>query len=178
MYSSCRNDSPPVPVVDIHAVVVEPVPGVPAPRPEHVLEGGQPCADQRHHTKEEGYTQKRRQRLSLLVKGQCWFNFLSHYSYILHQYDLKKRMNRITATWRNGCLKKWSSGSNHTKPTPTKMDVCPKICHQIFLAAKWLVRHSCKIVHAPTSSDDLCLPFCMYPAPWTHNVPAIIWFSA
>ena len=25
---------------------------------------------------------------------------------ILHQNDLKKRINRITATWRNGCFEK------------------------------------------------------------------------
>ena len=40
---------------------------------------------------------------------------------------------------------------------PTKMDVLPKICVQIILAAKWLVQHSSTF---PNHSDDLCLLFC------------------
>ena len=35
---------------------------------------------------------------------------------ILHQDDLKKRMNKITATWRNGCCEKMAA--HHTKPPP------------------------------------------------------------
>ena len=44
---------------------------------------------------------------------------------ILHQDDLKKRVNRITATWRNGCSGKMDDHPVHTKPNyhPTKMDV-------------------------------------------------------
>ena len=34
-----------------------------------------------------------------------WFQFLAALA-ILHQEDLKKRMNIITATWRNGCIEK------------------------------------------------------------------------
>ena len=36
----------------------------------------------------------------------------------------------------------WSSGSHHTKQPQNKMDVLPKTCLQIILAAKGLVRHS------------------------------------
>ena len=36
---------------------------------------------------------------------------------IVHQDDSKKRMNRIMATWQNGCFEK-SSGSHHTKTSP------------------------------------------------------------
>ena len=48
---------------------------------------------------------------------------------ILHQDDLNKRMNRITATCKNGCFDKMDD-SHHTKPPPwapsPKMDVLPK----------------------------------------------------
>ena len=58
--------------------------------------------------------------------------------------DLKKRMNRITATWRSGCLNKMDDHLVHTTPNhhPTKMDVHPKTFLPIILAAKWFVRHS------------------------------------
>ena len=63
---------------------------------------------------------------------------------ILHQDDLKKRMNRITATWQKGCFDQ----PVYTKPNhqPTKMDVLPKTLIQIILAAKWSVRHSSTFV--------------------------------
>ena len=62
----------------------------------------------------------------------------------LYQYDLKKRMNRVMATWWNGCFEKMDDHSVHTipNPHPSKMDVLPKTFIQIILATKWLVRHS------------------------------------
>ena len=58
--------------------------------------------------------------------------------------DLKKRMNRIKASWQNGCCEK---RDYHQVPTisnhhPTKMDVLPNTFVQIILAAKWLAWHS------------------------------------
>ena len=48
----------------------------------------------------------------------------------LHQDDLKKRMNRITATWRNGCFEKMDNHEVHipyqTKPPPYKNGCSPK----------------------------------------------------
>ena len=63
---------------------------------------------------------------------------------ISHHDDLKKRMNRITATWRNGCFGKMDNHLVHTIPNyySKKMDILPKTLAQIILAAKWLVRHS------------------------------------
>ena len=60
---------------------------------------------------------------------------------ILHQDDLKKRMNRLKAT---GCFEKLVDQLVHTIQNhhPTKMDVLPKGFLQIILAAQWLVRHS------------------------------------
>ena len=48
---------------------------------------------------------------------------------ILHQDDLKKRMNRIAATWRNGCFDKMDDHPVRTTPNhhPPKMDVLPKM---------------------------------------------------
>ena len=62
---------------------------------------------------------------------------------ILHQDDLKKRTNRITASWRNGCFKKMAV-SHHTKPPPypPKIDVLPKTFLKIILADKLQVWHS------------------------------------
>ena len=39
---------------------------------------------------------------AVLVQG--WIQFLAALAIILHQDDLKKRMTKITATWRNGCF--------------------------------------------------------------------------
>ena len=63
---------------------------------------------------------------------------------ILRQDDLKKRINRITATWWNGCFEKLDDPSEHTKLRYhlTKMDVLQKTFLQIILAAKWSIRHS------------------------------------
>ena len=64
---------------------------------------------------------------------------------ILHQDDLKKRMNRITATGRKRRLGKlviiWFTPhplQTVTKPNSPKMDVLQKTFPQIILAAKRL----------------------------------------
>ena len=59
---------------------------------------------------------------------------------------MKKRMKRITATWRNGCLEKVDDHPVHTIPNhhPAIMNVLSKTFVQIILPAKWLVRHSSK----------------------------------
>ena len=79
---------------------------------------------------------------------------------ILHQDDLKNRMNRRTDTWRNGCFGKIDDHLVHTPPKhrSPKMDDIPRTFLQIILAAKWLVRQS---KSPPNSSDDLCLSFCL-----------------
>ena len=88
--------------------------------------------------KEEGYREKRRQ-MSLLFGGRNWLNSWAH-----HHNDLKKRIIRITATYKNGCFGKIDDHPVHTITDhhPTKMDVRPKTFVQIILAAKLLVRHS------------------------------------
>ena len=49
---------------------------------------------------------------------------------------------------------------HHTKPTPFQNECTPqKPFVQIILAAKWLVWHS-----STTTSDDLCLLFCLHPS--------------
>ena len=62
---------------------------------------------------------------------------------------MKKRTNRIRATWRNGRFEKlmlWTCDDLpvHTTPNhhPPKLDVLQKKFLSIILAAKWLVRHS------------------------------------
>ena len=61
------------------------------------------------------------------------------YVAIFHQADLKKRINRTMAYWRNGCFGKMDDHPVHTIPNhqPTKMDVSQKTFVQIILAAKW-----------------------------------------
>ena len=59
-------------------------------------------------------------------------------------YEERTRMNRIPATWWNGCFKK---GLIHTTPNqhpaqPPKRDALRKNVLQIILAAKWLVPQS------------------------------------
>ena len=51
----------------------------------------------------------------------------------------------------------------HTIPShqPTKMDVLPKTFVEIILVAKWLVQHLG--MRPPTTRDNLCLLFCIYP---------------
>ena len=70
------------------------------------------------------------------VWGKELIHFLDALA-IFHQDDLKKRMNRIKAIWWNGFLGQMDDHSVHTTPNqhPTKMDVLPKTCVQIILAA-------------------------------------------
>ena len=102
---------------------------------------------------EEGKRQKRRQRLSLLLEDGM--NSIS----LPNQDDLKKRMNRITATWQNGCFKKMDDHPVHTIPNhrPSKMDVLPKNSVQIIIAVTSSIR-------PPSNSDDLGLLVCIYPS--------------
>ena len=60
---------------------------------------------------------------------------------IQHQDDLKKRINKRTDAWQNGCFRKMYDHLVHTIPNP-KMDFHAKTFLQIILAAKWLVWHS------------------------------------
>ena len=70
-------------------------------------------------------------------------------------------MNRIMATWQNGCFGQMDDHPVHTIPNrhPTKSDFSIQDLFQIILAAKC---HGIQ-VHPPTNSDDLCLLFCLYP---------------
>ena len=45
---------------------------------------------------------------------------------ILHQDNLKKKMNRITATWRKGCIGKRIICSHHIKQQPYQIGCSPK----------------------------------------------------
>ena len=103
--------------------------------------------------------QKRRQRSSLLLGEAELIQFLAALA-ILHQYGLMKRRNRRMDALKNG----WSGYPVHTTPNqhPAKIDVLQKTCLQITLAAKLSVQHSS--VHPQTSSDGLCLLFCIYPS--------------
>ena len=73
-------------------------------------------------------------------------------------------------------LKKWMIIRSHHQPT--KLNVLPKTCLQIVFAAKWLVLHS-SAVSPPTSSDDLCLLFCIYPSSiWSKARRAACWSAS
>ena len=54
---------------------------------------------------------------------------------ILHQDDLQKRLNRITATWQNGCFEKMDVPPVHITPNnhPPKEFVLTKTIFQIIL---------------------------------------------
>ena len=75
--------------------------------------------------------------------GTELIKILCHTSHLAPGWFVKKRLNRRTDTWRNGCFGKngWSSGSHHTKPT-----TLPKwmFFQKLFFksSAIWLVRHS------------------------------------
>ena len=81
--------------------------------------------------------------MSLLFGGTEWIQFLAALA-IFHQDDLKKRMNRLAATWWKGCFGKMDDNPVHTIPNqhPTIRDVLLKTFVQIIIAVKWLVRHS------------------------------------
>ena len=67
---------------------------------------------------------KDKYRMKAKVVAAAWgrnlFNSLPHSPALLflHQDDLKKMMNRIKATWRNGCFKIWlcHNTPNHHAP--------------------------------------------------------------
>ena len=63
------------------------------------------------------------------VWGKELIHFLDALA-IFHQDDLKKRMNRIKATWRNGCFEKMDDQpvhcTVHTKPPPYQNGCSPK----------------------------------------------------
>ncbi len=65
-------------------------------------------------------------------------------------------------------LKKMDDHQVHATPNhhPTKMDVLPKTFLQINLAAKYekLFAVFKYWTYPPTSSDDLCLLFCIFPS--------------
>ena len=52
---------------------------------------------------------------------------------ILHQDDLQKRLNRITATWQNGCFEKMDVPPVHITANPPKEFVLTKTIFQIIL---------------------------------------------
>ena len=61
------------------------------------------------------------------VWGTGFFKFFASLA-IFHQDDLKKRIKRIMATWRNGCFGKMDDHPVYTIPNhqPTKMDAFQK----------------------------------------------------
>ena len=83
------------------------------------------------------------------VVADAWDTELIYFSAalaILHQDGLKKRINRITASWRNRCFEIMDYQPVHITPNH-KMFVLPRTFLQIILAA-----NGC------CSSDDLSLP--------------------
>ena len=95
------------------------------------------------HTHKRRIKTEEKAKVVTAVWGTELFKFVATLA-ISHQDDLKKRMIRITASWRNGCFGNMNDHPVQTIPNhhPTKMDVLPKPFVQIILAAKWLVRHS------------------------------------
>ena len=55
---------------------------------------------------------------------------------IFHQDDLKKRTNRITATWQSGCSGKMDDHPVHTKPNHHPTNNGSQKLFQIILSAK------------------------------------------
>ena len=78
----------------------------------------------------------------------------------LAQDDLKKRITRETATWRNGYFRKMDDHLVTLHPTTT----LPKwmFFQKLFLESSLLLNGLCGIqVRPPTSSPNICLPFCL-----------------
>ena len=91
--------------------------------------------------------EKRRQRSSLLLLLSIW-----------PQDDLKKRTNRRTNTWRNGCFGKMNDHLVLNTPNhqPPQMDVVPKTFLQIILG------YSAAFKYVPLpAATTFCLPFCV-----------------
>ena len=80
---------------------------------------------------------------------------------VFHKDDFKDRMNKIKATWRNGCFEKKYDHPVHNLPNhhQTKMGVLQNTFVQIIFAAIWLVQHS-STVCPPNNSADLWRLFC------------------
>ena len=66
-------------------------------------------------------------------------------------------------------LEKWMiiQFTPHQTNTLPKWIFFNKTFLKIILAAKWIERHSSP---SPTSSDDLCIPFCIYPYSLVHTL--------
>ena len=71
------------------------------------------------------------------VVAAVWIQFLPALDISIWMM-LKKKMNRIMATWRNGCFEKMDDHQAHAIPNhhPTKMDVLPKTLFKLSLLLK------------------------------------------
>ena len=88
-----------------------------------------------------------------------------------------KRINRISATWRN----RWrSSGSHHSKPPPSQNGCYPKNISSSHFCC-YIVSAAFQYISPSTNSDDLCLPFCLICIKWVgfilHNSTAVSQFT-
>ena len=112
------------------------------------------------HRRRINTEEKKRQRSSLLRRGRNCFNSLPLFYCTPGWFEEKDEYNNSYLAnwmlWKNG----WWPYQTTTMASP-KMDVLPKTCLQIILAAKYLLRHSSTSL---TSSYDLCLIFCIYPS--------------
>ena len=114
----------PVPVRDERGVLCRPRPRRPRGHPQRPPEGPPPGSrGQRIHSVHlwHGTLRKRikteeKAKVLAAAGGMELIQFHAAPA-IVHQDDPKKRMNRIMATWQNGCFEK-SSGSHHTKTSP------------------------------------------------------------
>ena len=82
---------------------------------------------------------------------------------ISHQDDLKKRINRISSAWRNGCFGKLMI----IRFTPYQTTTRPKMSQKLLFKSYLLLNGQCDsqvLVRSPNNSDDLCLLFCLYPS--------------
>ena len=81
---------------------------------------------------------------------------------IFHQDKLKRRINRITATWRNGCFGKMDDYPLLTIPKHhlARMDVLTKTFVQIILAAKQMASAAFKATTFAFSSVFIFLLWC------------------
>ena len=94
---------------------------------------------------------------------------------IFHQDDWKKRMSRITATWRNGFF-----GRMIIRFTPYQTTTLPakwRIFQKTFVqnVSSLLLNSQCGIqVRSPTNSDDLCLLFWLDPSSMAPHHPQVL----
>ena len=93
-------------------------------------------------------------KVKKVLGGKELIQFLAAQA-ILHRDDVKKRMNRLMATWWNGWF------------TPHQTTTLPNwIFSQKPVFKSTLLQNGQSFiqVHPPTNSDDLCLLFCIYPS--------------